>query len=366
MPDRDTPVHDTQVRDARVDDRPHVSPSKPGLRRSRWALNTISVGVILAICSYGEKVLTVILISILLSFILAPVVEGFMRLHLPRGIAAAIAVFLVLAVMAGLVYYSYNQASTFWSDLPKYTQEIREQIARFRRQAASFEVLGQESQNVVTYRPAPNWADILARGFGSVTDFFLAISFIPFLVYFMLTWQHHVRSATVMLFPMENRHNAYVTIGMISAMLRSFLVGNLLIGLFMGIVSTAVFGILHLPFFYFVGFISGFVSLIPYLGVLLALAPPLFVGVGHIHSAEFITILVTVFALHIISLNLLYPKFLGPRLQLNPLAVTVALLIWASLWGGIGLLLAIPMTAAMKIIFDHIESLKPYGRWLGE
>ena len=104
MPDRDTPVHDTQVRDARVDDRPHVSPSKPGLRRSRWALNTISVGVILAICSYGEKVLTVILISILLSFILAPVVEGFMRLHLPRGIAAAIAVFLVLAVIGGVVW----------------------------------------------------------------------------------------------------------------------------------------------------------------------------------------------------------------------------------------------------------------------
>jgi predicted PurR-regulated permease PerM len=77
-------------------------------------------------------------------------------------------------------------------------------------------------------------------------------------------------------------------------------------------------------------------------------------------------IILTVFGLHILALNVLYPKILGRRLQLNPLAVTMSLLVWAWLWGAIGLLLAIPITAAMKIIFDHIESLKPYGVWLGE
>jgi len=87
---------------------------------------------------------------------------------------------------------------------------------------------------------------------------------------------------------------------------------------------------------------------------------------GHVPSASLVTIIITVFVLHLIALNLLYPKFLGSRLQLNPLAVTLSLLIWAWLWGGVGLLLAVPITAAMKIIFDHIEILKPYGKWLGE
>jgi predicted PurR-regulated permease PerM len=73
-----------------------------------------------------------------------------------------------------------------------------------------------------------------------------------------------------------------------------------------------------------------------------------------------------VLGLHLVALNVFYPKFLGNRLQLNPLAVTISLLVWAWLWGAIGLLLAIPMTAAMKIIFDHIDSLKPFGAWLGE
>jgi predicted PurR-regulated permease PerM len=185
-------------------------------------------------------------------------------------------------------------------------------------------------------------------------------------VFFMLTWQQHVRSATVMLFPLHNRHTAYVTLGQISAMVRSFMVGNLLIGLFVGAVSTVIFWMIHLPFFYFAGFASGFLSLIPYMGLLLALIPPIFVGLGHADSQDVVVVVVSVLVLHLIALNLLYPRFLGKRLQLNPLAVTMALLVWGALWGAMGLLLAIPITAAIRIIFAHVESLKPYGAWLGE
>src|SRR5437763_13800538 len=87
----------------------------------------------------------------------------------------------------------------------------------------------------------------------------------------MLTWQHHVRSATVMLFTLENRHTAYVTLGLISAMIRSFLVGNLLIGVFMGEVSTIVFGVLNFHLFYFVSLIIRFISNITYIFILLSL-----------------------------------------------------------------------------------------------
>ena len=76
--------------------------------------------------------------------------------------------------------------------------------------------------------------------------------------------------------------------------------------------------------------------------------------------------MITVVGLHIFAINVLYPKLIGKRLQLNPLAVTIALLIWGWLWGAVGLILAVPLTAALKIIFDNVESLRPYGAWLGE
>lgn len=334
---------------------------------AHWAMNFIGVGAILLLCHYCELILTVLIISVLVAFIVAPMVELLQFFRLPRGVAAFVAVVLLVGAMCGLFYFSYNKATIFIHELPKYTGKISEEILSFRRSAEDLAALNAETEKgVVRVRPATDWTDVLTRGFGSVGTAIFVATFVPFLVYFMLTWQEHARSATVMLFPLENRHTAYVTLGLISAMIRSFMVGNFVIGMMVGVASTAVFGLLHLPFFYFAGFTSGFLTLVPYLGILLALVPPIFVGLSHLDVQGVLIILVTVLTFHLIALNVLYPKLLGRRLQLNPLAVTIGLLVWGALWGGIGLMLAIPITAAMKIVFDHIESLRPYGTWLGE
>jgi predicted PurR-regulated permease PerM len=335
--------------------------------RRPWALNIIGIGGILALCYYGETVLVIMLVSVLLAFILTPVVDLLLRLRLPRGLASCVAILLLLSAIAGVSYYSYNQAATLFQDLPKYTSTLREEVVRLREKAESLEGLPSTSTPpILDVRSSTEWTDFLKNTFGSATTAILAASFVPFLVYFMLTWQQHVRSATVMLFPMQHRHTVYVTLGLISAMIRSFMVGNLLIGLVIGVVSMIVFAIVGVPFFYFIGFVSGFLSIVPYMGVLLALIPPVFVSLGHLHAQEFLVIALTVFSLHVIALNVLYPKFLGNRLQLNPLAVALALLLWGVLWGAMGLILAIPITAAMKIVFDHVNTLKPYADWLGE
>src|ERR1700758_4250372 len=100
-----------------------------------WAMNLLGIVLILGLCYWGETVLAVVLVSVLLAFILAPVVELFMRLRLPRSIAAAIAVLLLMTGTSALVYYSANQASSFLQDLPKYSGKIRQEVLRFRKQA---------------------------------------------------------------------------------------------------------------------------------------------------------------------------------------------------------------------------------------
>jgi predicted PurR-regulated permease PerM len=350
---------------------PAAQPAAPPPHIRHWSLTLAGIALILGLVYYGELVLAVLCFSILLSFVLAPIVEGLQRLHLPRSIAALTSVLLFVGAIYSVVYFSYNQAQIFADHLPQYSQKIRSVVKPFRTQAERFarsteEPEDENAKNVITVRPATTWADMLTRGFGSITQELLAASFVPFLVYFFLTWHYHARSATVMLFPLEHRHTAFVTLGQIAKMLRSFIVGNLLVGLFISLVSVTIFGFLHVPFFYFIGFISGFLSLIPYLGVVLAIAPPIVVGLGQLQPEDLVMIAVVVLGLHLFALNVLYPKFLGSRLKLNPLAVTIALLFWAVMWGAVGLVLAVPITAAMKIVFDHVVPLKPYAAWLGE
>jgi len=149
-------------------------------------------------------------------------------------------------------------------------------------------------------------------------------------------------------------------------MMRRFIIGNLVIGVFIAALSVAAFGAIGLPSFYVVGVISGVLSLLPYAGVLLAMIPPLVVSIGNTSQTDLAVIALTVLGAHLVAFNVLYPKFLGRRLELNALVVTLALLIWGFIWGAMGLILAVPLTGMMKIIFDHVDGLRPYGELLGE
>lgn len=329
----------------------------------------------IALCYYGKLVIITLLVSIILALVLSPIVRGLMKLRLPRTAAALI----VMLLLAGLVFVganlAYNRASSFASELPKYSERIQQAFWKLRRQAETVKTNtekalpgGGPQKNVVKVQQQKSWSDYIATGLGTVTDIVLAITFIPFLAYFMLTWQGHLRTATLRLFERSNRSMARETLEEIAEMIRGFIVGNVIIGLIITAASAVAFALLHVPYWYFLAPISGFVSLIPYLGVPLAAIPPLvaLLGSDEFSATHAIGVVVVVTAAHLVAMNVLYPKFLGPRVQLNPLAVTASLLIWSVIWGAIGLLLAVPITAAMKIVFDHVEPLKPYGDWLGE
>jgi predicted PurR-regulated permease PerM len=337
------------------------------------SLLILATAAVLTLMYFAKPILVVFLVSILLSFILAPIVDLCDRAHLPRALGSGIAILFLLGFSYAVMYFSYNRAVSFVDDLPKYSEHIRETVAKFRTRTEKIQKTAetvipgdQDEKNTVKVRQTSNWGDRLTEGAGTITELVLLIGFIPFLSYFMLSWQEHVRSSTVMLFSLEHRNTAYVTLGLISAMIRSFIVGNMVVGIFISIVSMTVFGVLGLPYFYFLGVLSGFLSLIPYLGVILALIPPIVAGLGQINSEQVLAIIATVLGLHLFALNVLYPKIIGKRLQLNPLAVTIALLFWGWLWGAMGLILAVPITAALKIIFDHVEGLRSWGAWLGE
>jgi len=334
----------------------------------------IGAAVVLAICYVAKLVLITLMVSILITFMLEPLVRLLERVRLPRSLGSIVAILLLLAAIYGVSYFFYNRAVSFAHELPKYSDKIRGLLSHVRQQTSDIEKTAEQvmPQEKNGKKPIPvtvqssSMEGVVTRNIGTVTEIALTLVFIPFLVYFMLSWQEHARTKSVQLFPQEYRTTAYVTLGQISLMMRSFIDGNLVIGLFMSIVSLVVFGALGLPYFYFLGFISGFLSLMPYLGIPLAMIPPLTAGMGVLSDTQLLIVAGTVLCLHLFAMNVLYPKVLGKRLQLNPLVVTISLLIWGFIWGAMGLILAVPIMGAVKIICDHITSLRPIGEWMGD
>src|SRR5271165_502212 len=337
------------------------------------SLVILATATVLSLMYVAKLVLVVVLTAILMAFVLAPVVDGLARFRVPRSLGAFLAVFLLVVTVGAVSYLSYARALDFLSQMPEYRIRLQHIVNEIRMEADRLEKTTEtvlppepEDKNSVTVRERNSLGNFIGRNMSTFSETALAISFIPFLTYFMLSWQDHVRASSVMLFQMKNRNTAYVTLGLIAAMIRSFIVGNFVIGLFLSAASIAAFGLMGLPYFYFLGVISGFLSLIPYLGVILAILPPVIVGLGYLTTATFVLTCAVVVGLHLFAMNVLYPMVLGKRLQLNPLAVTIALLFWGWLWGAMGLILAVPVTGALKIICDNIERLRPYGAWMGE
>jgi len=149
-------------------------------------------------------------------------------------------------------------------------------------------------------------------------------------------------------------------------MLRSFVAGNALIAIILMLLSWGFFLLMHLEYPFLLGSVSGLLNLVPYLGAVLAWIPPFLIGLAQWNTvAPFLVVAAVLTFLHILGMNVLMPAIVGRRVHLNALAVTASLLFWGWLWGAVGLILAIPITATVKVICDHSEHWEPVGRWLG-
>ncbi|MCX6595838.1 MAG: AI-2E family transporter, partial [Acidobacteria bacterium] len=143
--------------------------------------------------------------------------------------------------------------------------------------------------------------------------------------------------------------------------------GNFVLGIMLSVITTILFVFLRLPYSLLVGPLSGFLSLIPYVGLPLALIPPVLAALPVFSTlSQYLVVATAVAFLHLLALNLLYPKVVGGRVHLNPLAVTISLMFWGLIWGGAGLVLAIPIMAGIKAVCDNVSGLEPYGKILGD
>jgi predicted PurR-regulated permease PerM len=201
----------------------------------------------------------------------------------------------------------------------------------------------------------------------SYSNVLVMASFVPFLIYFMLSWRDHIMRRFLLLFEGEQREVVGKSWSHIGDSTRAFVLGNFLLLVFLISASALSFFWLGIPYWPLIGLLSAFCSLIPYVGLLLSALPPILAALAVPNKFKVVVIAAVITtALHVISMNFLYAKVVGKRVRLNPLVVTIAMMFWGFLWGAAGLILAIPITAGIKAVCDNVESLAPVGRLLGE
>jgi predicted PurR-regulated permease PerM len=339
------------------------------------SLRIIAAAIVCACIYYASSIVVTLICSIFIAFVLDPGVNLMERIRLPRWLGALLMVLLTLAVLYLAVYLVYDRLVSFMDDLPKFAARLKQIVTQIQ---ATTQSIQQTTSTILPSRTDASvpsvrleqespWVQFLLRGIGSVYAFAVTVMFIPFLVFFMLTSKDHIWTATLNLFPLQKRHQAEGVLRNLSRMVRGYVLGNLLVAGIAAALITPVFAAVELRYALLMGPLSALLSMIPYIGVALAILPPLLLAlVQYNELAPFLYISLAVVLVHFLAVNILTPKLVGHRVRLNALSVTIGMMFWGWLWGGIGLVLAVPLTAAFKATCDNVEKLKSVGAWMGE
>jgi predicted PurR-regulated permease PerM len=322
----------------------------------------------------GARIILVpMLCSLALAYLLAPVVAWFERRGWSRPVSVLLTISGAVVVLAlilifilpgfwGQLVKSYDQARelvgdrTHIDDLVEKIKPISPQFYNFLKPKIN-ELVGPDLFERV-FNLAGDW---LQRGLFKIVDVtasMLDLLLIPFFVYYLLADYREMRERLDLLIPPRHRAVASTLISRINFVISSYVRNQLVIALAMGVLYSLGFWIARVPLAFSIGMLSGLLNFIPYLGTLTGLTLSVsFVALDGGGLARILGVLAVFIIVQSVEGYYLTPKLLGGSLDLHPMWVLVGLMIGGSLFGILGIILAVPVIAIAKVALNFLEEL---------
>jgi predicted PurR-regulated permease PerM len=370
---------DSTTADSDEEPQPHLAELATFLRGS---LDTCSIALsgLFLLAVFGtlyvaRSVFMPIVLALLLSFLLAPLVSGLARLHLPTPLGAAIVLLAILAVVGCGTYWLSGPAAGWMEQIPQSlerlktkVQPMQESVTEISKATQQVETLAKDAQTqgspVVEVKRPPLIGTILNQTLEAGAAIVVTI----ILLYFLLASGNLFLQKLVRVLPrFKDKRTAVTIVHQVEKDVSLYLLTMTMTNAGLGIaVGMAMYG-LGMPNPVLWGVMVGCFNFIPYLGdiastiVLTLVASVTFDQLGYILLVPVVFIVLTSLEGMIVT-----PIVVGKRLSLNPVGIFIWLLLWGWLWGIPGALLAVPLLAVIKIICDNIAPLAPIGEFLGD
>lgn len=320
----------------------------------------------------AKEVLSPLIFSCLFSILLLPIAAFFeTKLRLPRSAASMVSVMLFLAFIGSIIYVIGSQISDLAKDWPQFQDQIDRTMYDFRGWVSEhFHITRRKQLNVVNTAASkvitPD-ATVVGTTLLSLSSILLFLVFTFIYTFFFLLYRRLIMKFLESVFLDENKATVHEIIEQVQRIIRKYITGLLIQ---MAIIATAVsvaFSLMGVRYAILLGLITGVFNIIPYLGIFTAMVISTVITLGTAPDGTMVIwVLVTLVITHLIDSNILLPMVVGSKVRINALITVLGVVIGEMIWGIPGMFLSIPVIAVLKIIFDRIESLKPWGIILGD
>jgi len=289
------------------------------------------------------------------------------RAKVPQIPAIILSMLIAVIVIAALFYFLSSQIISFGDTLPTLKAKFAHITADLK--IWIFQHFGIDTQKQVRFinDTVNNSKSLVGKTLNTVLGTLSIIFLIPVYVFLMLLYKTLIVNFLFEVFSEENSAQVAEILQETKAAIQSYIIGLLTETLVVAIMNSVALLLLQVPYAILIGVIGALLNLLPYIGGLVAIAlPVLMATVTHDGYGTQLGVIAAYLFIQFIDNNILVPRIVSSKVQINALISIVVVLLGNSLWGLSGMFLSIPFIAVLKIIFDRIEDLKPWGKILGD
>lgn len=328
----------------------------------------ILLGLVIAvfILSVLRDVLVPLAFATLIAILLNPLSTRLDR-KMPKILSITISMLIAIVVLAGLAYFLSSQIAHFFDNVEAMKEKFSELLVIIQGWLEQTFGIGTKKQMQMINDAANGSQAVIGQTLSGALGLLSVIFLIPVYTFLIMLYKTLILNFLYEVFSEENQENVGNILSETKAAIQSYIVGLLIETGIVAVLNSTALLILGVQNAILIGVIGAILNLLPYIGGIIAILLPVLMATLTTDGFTTQLLIIAAYALiQFIDNNILVPRIVSSKVQINALISIVIVLLGAALWGVPGMFLSIPFIAVLKIIFDRIDGLKPWGKLLGD
>ncbi len=305
--------------------------------------------------------------ALMISILLNPLVNKLQQKKVPKIFAIIIALLFAILVVAGIMVFVSSQMVKFSSNMPALQQKFSELFNQFQFWLRDNYSLTLAKQKQLLSEAGNNLKPLLAQTLGTVLGTLSVIVLLPVYIFLILFYKTLILNFLYEVFAEKNSKQVGMVLSQTKTAIQSYMIGLLLEAMIVAALNSFALFILGVQYAILLGVIGAILNVLPYIGGIIAIALPIIIAtITKDGYTTQVGILIAYLVIQFIDNNILVPRIVSSKVKINALVSLVIVLLGGAVWGLAGMFLSIPFIAVLKIIFDRVDELKPWGKILGD
>ncbi|MEO6231359.1 MAG: AI-2E family transporter [Ferruginibacter sp.] len=337
----------------------------------RMSLTLLGLALITIAIYVGQDILIPLAFAILIAILLLPLVGFLERRGIPRVIANLISIFLSILLLGAVVYFLSSQIRSFLQDLPSIKQHLAEHLKTLQRWVGHTFHLSYKQQTTLLDDAADKMkttgSGMLGDTVITVTQAILLLVIMPVYIFLILYYRDMIRQFLVKVFKAEHEPRVLEVLKESRSIVQGYMIGLIIEMCIVAAINSVGFIVLGIQYAIFLGVLAAILNMIPYIGMLIAaIFCVLITLTNSTEIKDIVGVVVVLTVVQFFDNNIIMPKVVSSKVKINALITILGVLVGGTIAGISGMFLSIPAIAILKVIFDRVDDLKPWGMLLGD